>query len=51
MNGWVYEGFSQTYNKIGVGFDKTYYESNTYLLGKDIIEEGLQKNVFYQKSR
>ncbi|MCF0065039.1 arginine--tRNA ligase [Dyadobacter chenwenxiniae] len=49
MNGWVYEGFRQTYDKIGVGFDKTYYESNTYLLGKDIIEEGLQNNVFYKK--
>ncbi|KAA6433998.1 arginine--tRNA ligase [Dyadobacter flavalbus] len=50
MNSWVYEGFSETYNKIGVGFDKTYYESNTYLLGKDIIEEGIEKNVFYRKS-
>ncbi|GAB3173887.1 arginine--tRNA ligase [Telluribacter humicola] len=49
MNGWVYEGFNETYNKIGVSFDKTYYESDTYLLGKDIIEEGLQKGVFYQK--
>jgi arginyl-tRNA synthetase len=50
MNNWVYEGFSQTYNKIGVSFDKTYYESNTYLLGKDIIEEGIQNNVFYKKA-
>ncbi|MHA4738556.1 arginine--tRNA ligase [Dyadobacter sp. MSC1_007] len=50
MNSWVYEGFSQTYNKIGVGFDKTYYESDTYLLGKDIIEEGLQKGVFFKKA-
>lgn len=49
MNNWVYEGFAQTYNKIGVSFDKTYYESNTYLLGKDIIEEGLQKGVFFKK--
>jgi len=49
MNNWVYEGFNQTYKQIGVGFDKTYYESNTYLLGKDIIEEGLQKGVFYKK--
>jgi arginyl-tRNA synthetase len=49
MNGWVYDGFSQTYNKIGVSFDKTYYESDTYLLGKDIIEEGLKKNVFFRK--
>ena len=49
MNGWVYDGFNATYEKIGVGFDKTYYESETYLLGKDIVEEGLQKGVFYQK--
>jgi arginyl-tRNA synthetase len=49
MNGWVYDGFSQTYSKIGVSFDKTYYESDTYLLGKDIIEEGLKKNVFFRK--
>lgn len=50
MNNWVYEGFAETYNKIGVSFDKTYYESNTYLLGKDIIEEGLQKGVFFKKA-
>lgn len=50
MNGWVYDGFNQTYNKIGITFDKTYYESDTYLLGKDIIEEGLQKGVFFKKS-
>lgn len=49
MNNWVYEGFAETYKKIGVNFDKTYYESNTYLLGKDIIEEGLQKGVFFKK--
>jgi arginyl-tRNA synthetase len=49
MNGWVYEGFSETYKKLGVNFDKFYYESNTYLLGKDIIEEGLQKGVFFKK--
>jgi arginyl-tRNA synthetase len=49
MNGWVYAGFAETYNKIGVSFDKTYYESDTYLLGKDVVEEGLQKGVFYQK--
>ena len=49
MNEWVYAGFNQTYNKIGVSFDKTYYESKTYLLGKDIIEEGLQKNIFFKK--
>jgi arginyl-tRNA synthetase len=49
MNGWVYEGFEQTYKRMGVWFDKYYYESNTYLLGKDIIEEGLQKGVFYRR--
>ncbi len=49
MNGWVYAGFQETYDKIGISFDKTYYESDTYLLGKDIIEEGLQKGVFYRK--
>jgi len=49
MNDWVYEGFNATYKAIGVSFDKFYYESNTYLLGKDVIEEGLQKGVFYQK--
>jgi arginyl-tRNA synthetase len=49
MNNWVYDGFNQTYNQIGVSFDKTYYESDTYLLGKDIIEEGLQKGVFFKK--
>lgn len=49
LNGWVYEGFSATYKKIGVDFDKTYYESDTYLLGKDIVEEGLEKGVFYKK--
>ncbi|TCI94888.1 arginine--tRNA ligase [Tenacibaculum sp. M341] len=49
MNGWVYEGFDVTYKNIGVDFDKLYYESNTYLLGKDIIEEGLKNNVFYKK--
>lgn len=49
MNGWVYEGFDITYKKLGVDFDKYYYESNTYLLGKDIVEEGLSKNVFFKK--
>lgn len=49
MNGWVYEGFDITYKRIGSDFDKTYYESNTYLLGKDIIQEGLDKNVFFRK--
>jgi len=49
MNGWVYEGFEQTYKMIGVDFDKFYYESNTYLLGKDIVDEGLKKGVFFKK--
>ena len=49
MNGWVYEGFDTTYRAIGSSFDKVYYESNTYLLGKDLVEEGLAKGVFYQK--
>ncbi|TWR31061.1 arginine--tRNA ligase [Mucilaginibacter pallidiroseus] len=49
MNGWVYEGFDATYKTMGVSFDKYYYESNTYLLGKDIVEEGLEKGVFFKK--
>ena len=49
MNGWVYEGFNKTYLDLGVTFDKIYYESETYSLGKDIIMEGLSKGVFYQK--
>ena len=49
MNGWVYEGFDQTYRSIDVRFDKIYHESNTYLLGKNIVEEGLEKGVFYRK--
>lgn len=49
MNGWVYEGFAVTYKTVGVDFDKTYYESNTYILGKEIIQEGLAKNIFYRK--
>jgi arginyl-tRNA synthetase len=49
MNEWVYAGFAETYKQLGVSFDKYYYESNTYLLGKDIIEEGLQKGVFFKK--
>lgn len=49
MNGWVYEGFEKTYKQLGVDFDKFYYESNTYLLGKDIIQEGLDKGVFFKK--
>lgn len=46
MNGWVYEGFEETYKNLGVDFDKYYYESNTYLLGKKVVEEGLAKGVF-----
>ena len=49
MNGWVYEGFEKTYNKLGVDFKKYYYESDTYLLGKDLIEEGLSRGVFFKK--
>ena len=51
MNGWVYEGFDVTYKRIGSDFDKNYYESETYLLGKEFVEEGLKKGVFYQKRR
>lgn len=50
LNNWVYDGFDATYRSISVRFDKTYYESNTYLLGKEIVEEGLQKGVFYRKA-
>ena len=49
MNEWVYEGFESTYNLLGVSFDKNYYESQTYLLGKDIIKDGLNNNIFYKK--
>ncbi|MGB1020790.1 MAG: arginine--tRNA ligase, partial [Flavobacteriaceae bacterium] len=49
MNQWVYDGFELTYKNLGVFFDRLYYESETYLLGKDIIEEGLAKNIFYKK--
>jgi arginyl-tRNA synthetase len=49
MNGWVYKGFDETYKKLGVAFDKMYYESKTYLLGKKIVEEGLEKKVFFKK--
>ena len=49
MNGWVYEGFDITYKRIGSDFDIIYYESNTYLLGKDIVQQGLDKKVFYKK--
>lgn len=49
MNGWVYDGFETTYKNLGVSFDSLYYESETYLLGKTLIEEGLKKGVFYRK--
>ncbi|ADY51340.1 arginyl-tRNA synthetase [Pseudopedobacter saltans DSM 12145] len=49
MNSWVYAGFEETYKELGVNFDKFYYESDTYLLGKDIVEEGLAKGVFFKK--
>jgi arginyl-tRNA synthetase len=49
MNGWVYAGFDETYKKIGADFHKTYYESEVYLLGKQMVEDGLQKGVFYRK--
>jgi arginyl-tRNA synthetase len=49
MNSWVYEGFNATYKKMGVDFDKLYYESETFILGKDLVDEGLKKGVFYQK--
>lgn len=48
MNSWVYAGFDTTYKRIGSDFDKTYYESNTYLLGKEMVEKGLKKGVFVQ---
>lgn len=50
MNQWVYDGFSQTYKNLGVDFDSYYYESNTYLLGKDVVEMGLKNGVFYKKN-
>ncbi|MFC6096697.1 arginine--tRNA ligase [Flavobacterium qiangtangense] len=49
MNGWVYDGFATTYKNLGVDFDSYYYESNTYLLGKDVVEQGLASGVFYKK--
>lgn len=50
MNAWVYAGFAETYQRMGVNFDKFYYESDTYLLGKDIVEEGFSKGVFFKKA-
>ena len=49
MNGWVYAGFDETYASLGVNFDKLYYESDTYLLGKDVIAEGIANGIFYRK--
>jgi arginyl-tRNA synthetase len=49
MNSWVYKGFEDTYRRLGVDFDKYYYESDTYLLGKQLVEEGLQKGVLFRK--
>ena len=49
MNGWVYEGFNETYRKLGINFDKIYYESETYLVGKKIVEEGLANGIFYRR--
>ncbi|MFM1877614.1 MAG: hypothetical protein RLZZ241_480 [Bacteroidota bacterium] len=49
MNAWVYSGFEETYTNIGVNFDKLYYESDTYLLGKEVVADGLAKGVFYRK--
>lgn len=50
MNGWVYEGFEKTYKRMGVSFDKIYYESQTYLLGKELVKEGVTKGVFSQRA-
>ena len=49
MNQWVYDGFEVTYRNLGVSFDRNYYESETYLLGKDIVQRGLEQGVFYRK--
>ena len=49
MNAWVYEGFDETYDKLGVSFDKLYFESDTYLLGRDAVKQGLEKGIFYEK--
>src|SRR3546814_15011817 len=49
MNGWVYDGFEVTYRRLGVAFDKVYYESDTYLLGKDIVLDGLEQGTFFRK--
>jgi len=49
MNGWVYDGFDITYNRLGVDFDKLYYESNTYLTGKDLVESGVEGGIFQKR--
>jgi len=49
MNGWVYKGFDETYNRMGIDFNKVYYESDTYLLGKELVKEGLEKGVLFKK--
>ena len=49
MNNWVYKGFEKTYSDLGVSFDSIYYESDTYVSGKKIVEQGLKKKVFFQK--
>ncbi len=49
MNGWVYDGFDTTYKNLGISFDKIYYESQTYLLGKSLVDEGLAKGIFYRR--
>jgi arginyl-tRNA synthetase len=49
MNGWVYQGFDVTYKRLGVSFDKIYYESQTYLLGKELVENGVKSGVLYKK--
>ncbi|MCQ2285875.1 MAG: arginine--tRNA ligase [Bacteroidales bacterium] len=49
MNDWVYKGFDETYKRLGIEFNKTYYESNTYLLGKALVQEGLEKKSFFKK--
>ena len=49
MNGWVYDGFDTTYKNLGISFDKIYYESQTYLLGKSLVDEGLAKRIFYRR--
>ncbi len=49
MNGWVYEGFAKTYQTLGIEFDKTYYESQTYLLGKELVEKGVQQGVYHRR--